>query len=155
MIFKGVLTALITPFSDSRIDVSALKKLIDNGSTNHIVYSNLAAICSTKDSFNYQIRLLNKSLEQNPSYAEAYNNRGNAKKNLGDYQGALSDYSKANKIQPRHASSYNNRGRVKYLIGDNQGACSDAKKAVSLGNEESKRILSTSIGDKICGSSRN
>ena len=51
-----------------------------------------------------------------------------------------------------YAKANNNRGRTKYLLGDNKGACSDAKKAASLGNEESKRILSGSIGAEICGS---
>ena len=38
---------------------------------------------------------LNKAIELNPNNANAYINRGNAKKKLQDYKGAIADYTKA------------------------------------------------------------
>ena len=96
-----------------------------------------------------------KSIEINPRYADAYINRGIAKDELKDYYGAIADYNKAIEINPRYAKAYNNRAQTKYILGDMKGSCTDAKKAASLGSEESKRILSGSIGAEICGSSRN
>ena len=97
----------------------------------------------------------NKAIEINPRDAEAYNNRGDAKADLKDFYGAIADFNKAIEINPRDAKAYNNRAQTKYMLGDMKGSCSDAKKAASLGSEESKRILSGSIGSEICGSSRN
>ncbi len=96
-----------------------------------------------------------KAIEINPRDAYAYINRGYAKDELKDYYGAISDYNKAIEINPRYADAYNNRAQTKYMLGDMKGSCRDAKKAASLGNKESKRILSGSIGAEICGSSRN
>ena len=96
-----------------------------------------------------------KAIEINLKGAKAYTNRGVSKDELNDYYGAISDYNKAIEINSKNDYAYNNRGRLKYLLGDNKGACKDTKKAASLGNEESIRILSGSIGAKICGSSRN
>ena len=84
-----------------------------------------------------------------------YYNLGIDKYDAGDYYGAIADYTKAIESNLKYAKAYNNRGRVKYLLGDNKGACKDAKKSASHGNEESKRILSGSIGSEICRSSIN
>lgn len=37
----------------------------------------------------------NQAIKIKSDYANAYNNRGNAKKNLGDKQGAINDYNQA------------------------------------------------------------
>ncbi|TRV45609.1 MAG: tetratricopeptide repeat protein, partial [Microcystis panniformis Mp_MB_F_20051200_S6D] len=37
----------------------------------------------------------NQAIKIKPDYADAYNNRGIAKKNLGDKQGAIADYNQA------------------------------------------------------------
>jgi tetratricopeptide (TPR) repeat protein len=58
----------------------------------------------------------------------------NAKKNLKDDYGAISDYTKAIGLDPDYAAAYNNRGVAKELIGDLNGACSDWKKAANLGH---------------------
>ena len=43
-------------------------------------------------------------------YADAYYNRGNAKRKSEDYQGAIADYTEAIEINPRHGDAYGNRG---------------------------------------------
>ena len=60
-----------------------------------------------------EIAELTKLIETNPQDADAYNNRGNAKDELKDYQGAIADYTKAIEINPQYAAAYNNRGLVK------------------------------------------
>ena len=62
----------------------------------------------------------NKAIEINPQYAEAFNNRGIVKYNLGDKQGAIKDYNKAIEINPQYADAFNNRGQCKDNLGDNR-----------------------------------
>ena len=60
-----------------------------------------------------------------PSYTKAYNNRGVVKDELKDYQGAISDYNEAIRIDPNHTKAYYNRGILKKELKDYQGAISD------------------------------
>ncbi len=51
----------------------------------------------------------------------AYNNRGVAKGELRDYDGAIADYTKAIEINPNYANAYYNRGIAKKALNDNNG----------------------------------
>jgi len=74
----------------------------------------------------------NQAINIKPDYADAYYNRGIAKKNLGDYQGAIADYNQAIKIKPDYADAYNNRGLAKYELGDYQGEIADYNQAINI-----------------------
>ena len=78
--------------------------------------------------------------------AEDYVDRGNAKSDLKDYQGAIADYNKAIEIDPQYAGAYANRGLVKNKIGDENGFCTDAKKAASLGYQSTAQWLNSAGG---------
>ena len=56
-------------------------------------------------------------LVSNLIHAEAYNNRGNAKVNLGQYFAAILDYDIAMILKPDDAEAYINRGNAKYKLG--------------------------------------
>ena len=75
-------------------------------------------------------------MEINPDSEEAYLNRGEAKHHLGNYLGAIADYTKALKINPDSIDAYINRGISKENQGDIKGACADWRKASSLGDKE-------------------
>ncbi len=64
--------------------------------------------------------------------ADDYIDAGIEKYKRGDYQGAITDYSKAIEIDPQYADAYINRGAAKGLSGDYEGACADFKRAPSL-----------------------
>ncbi len=66
--------------------------------------------------------------------AETYLNRGNAYSKKGQYDHAISDFTKAIEINPRYALAYNNRGIVMRKLGNIKMACSDAKRACELGD---------------------
>ena len=64
--------------------------------------------------------------------AEFYYKRAIKKHKKGDFYGAISDYSKAIKINPRYSKAYNNRGSSKSALKDNDGAIADYSKAIEI-----------------------
>ena len=64
--------------------------------------------------------------------ADAYYNRGNAKKKLQDYRGAIADFTIAIKLNPDDVDAYNNRGIAKKNLQDYRGAIADYNKAIEL-----------------------
>ncbi|WP_341531744.1 tetratricopeptide repeat protein (plasmid) [Nostoc sp. UHCC 0302] len=67
-----------------------------------------------------------------PKNSIAYNNRGLSRKEIRDYQGAISDYTKAIELDSSNARAYLNRGLVRVEMGDKKGAIADYKKGDSL-----------------------
>jgi len=72
------------------------------------------------------------AIRLNPQSASAYNNRGTARRSLGDLDGAIADFSRALELNPRHANAYNNRGLVRQARGDLIGAATDFEAALRL-----------------------
>ena len=64
--------------------------------------------------------------------AETYYNRGNTKHDIGFYQNAISDYSKAIRLKPDFAEAYNNRGRTKAELSEYFEAIADFNTAIKL-----------------------
>ena len=54
---------------------------------------------------------------------------------MGDYEGAIADYTKSIEANPKSSISYLNRGNSKFRKGDKKGACEDWTKAKELGDE--------------------
>ncbi|MFM7905252.1 MAG: tetratricopeptide repeat protein [Microcystis sp.] len=78
----------------------------------------------------------NQAINIKPDHANAYYNRGLAKSNLGDYQGAIADYNQAIKIKPDFANAYIFRGLAKKNLGDKQGAIADYNQAAQLYSQQ-------------------
>ena len=55
----------------------------------------------------------NEAIRLKPDYADAFNNRGIARKAKGDLEGALQDYNEAIRLKPDFAEAFNNRGNVR------------------------------------------
>ncbi len=115
---------------------------IAEGGSNQAAASDSADRRALKD----EIAELTKLIEINPKLAIAYFNRGNAKDELKDTQGAIADWGKAIDINPQYANAYVNRGLAKKKQGDLQGSCADYKKAVSLGNQAATQWLNSESG---------
>ncbi|MBW4480435.1 MAG: tetratricopeptide repeat protein [Tolypothrix brevis GSE-NOS-MK-07-07A] len=75
---------------------------------------------------------LNQAIRLNPNYAYAYNNRGIARKYLGDKQQALADYNTAIKINPNFAAAYYNRGVIHAEMGEKLLALADYNQAIKI-----------------------
>jgi tetratricopeptide (TPR) repeat protein len=63
-----------------------------------------------KSQYDQAISEYTKTLEINPKYVDAYNNRGIAYVDKGKYDQAFIDYNKAIEINPKYALAYYNRG---------------------------------------------
>jgi tetratricopeptide (TPR) repeat protein len=72
-------------------------------------------------------RLCQKSLQ--------YYSRGNCKKLLKDYKGAIADFTKAIKYNPNFAEAYFRRADIKTILNDNESASLDYVKAIELNPE--------------------
>ena len=83
----------------------------------------------------------NKAIEIDSNYAKAYNNRGNLKKDLKDYTGAISDYNKAIELNPKGKDAYRGRGIVKYHLGQKESGCLDFSKAGELGDKDAYSLI--------------
>lgn len=80
---------------------------------------------------NEKIELYTKVIELEPKNLDAYFYRGLAKNDLGDYSGAIVDYSKIIVLEP-DADTYYNRGNARYSLKDFEGAQEDYQSAYEL-----------------------
>lgn len=80
---------------------------------------------------NEKIELLTKVIALEPKNFDAYFYRGIAKNELGDYFGAILDYTKIIIYKP-DADTYYNRGNSKYSLEDFNGAKDDYENALKL-----------------------
>src|SRR5207244_2718255 len=75
---------------------------------------------------------INRALEMNPRYAEAYNNRGIVRQVMGDLAGALADFTSAVDIRPRYAEALTSRAAVRQASRDLVGALADFDRAIGI-----------------------
>jgi tetratricopeptide (TPR) repeat protein len=78
------------------------------------------------------IKDLNQAIQQNPSYALAYLNRGIVGKILGQNEQALEDYNQAIALEPWNSPFYINRARLLYAMGRLSEALGDLDEAIRL-----------------------
>ena len=82
----------------------------------------------------------------NAKSADFYFNSAYDKAEIGDHNGAISDYTKLIEINPNYAEAYLNRGRSYYSLNDEGSACKDFKKAVFLGHTSTEEWLNSEGG---------
>ncbi|MGD9106126.1 MAG: tetratricopeptide repeat protein [Desulfobacterales bacterium] len=75
---------------------------------------------------------LNQAIFINQENAEAYNDRGIAKMNLGQHEQAINDYNQSIKLDPNYAKAYNNRGIAKTNLGQHEQAINDYNQSIKL-----------------------
>jgi tetratricopeptide (TPR) repeat protein len=80
------------------------------------------------------VSYLQKAIHEDPGFAEAYNNRGNAYRDMKKYAMAMQDYNKSIGLNPNLEKTYNNRGNIYYDQRNYQMAIRDYDKAISLNN---------------------
>ena len=78
------------------------------------------------------VTYLEKAIQEKPNLAEAYNNRGNAYREMKQYALAMQDYNKAISLKPNLEKTFNNRGNIYFDQRNFQMAIEDYDKAISL-----------------------
>lgn len=78
------------------------------------------------------IEYLNNAIKLKPNYADAYNCRGIAYKDLRQYQLAIKDFNEAIRLKPDYAVFYNNRGLSYVSLRQYQLAIKDYNEAIRL-----------------------
>ena len=107
----------------------------------YFVYRGNAAL--NQQDYDHAIECYNRALalnpnlhsELNPRLAGAYNNRGLAYDNKGEYDQAIADYAKALELNPKLALAYNNRGNAHNNKGEYDQAIADYAKALELNQD--------------------
>jgi hypothetical protein len=79
-----------------------------------------------------KLRFYSEAIRLKPDYPAAFNNRGVARREMGDVDGALQDYSEAIRLKPDYAAAFNNRGIARHEKGDVEGAVSDFNEFILL-----------------------
>jgi len=83
------------------------------------------------------IEYLDQAIRLDPKYAYAYNNRGNAYKDLGQYKRAIEDYDQALRLDPKYAYAHYNRGNAYKKIGQHANVANDYNKYLQIhGNKD-------------------
>lgn len=101
-----------------------------------------------------------RAIELSPNYAEAYINRGIARRAKGELAGSIEDYEKAAAIEPKSvignrfvAEAYSNRGYIKFNAYDVDNAIKDFTTAIKINpdNEDHyfKRGLARLINEEL------
>ena len=84
---------------------------------------------------------LDRVIELQPSFAEAYFNRANVSAKLNDFKSAIVDYSRAISLNDRFAQAYYNRGLAKIYTGNTEGGIADLSKAGELGIYQAYSVI--------------
>ena len=85
-----------------------------------------------------------EAIKLNPKLAEAYNNRGTVKYELGQYSSAVEDYTAAIKLKLDYADALNNRGNAYAATKNFQNAAQDLKAALKLKNNSA--VIHNNLG---------
>ena len=89
-----------------------------------------------------------EAINLNSELAEAYNNRGVAYKDKGEFDAAIQDYNKAIDLNPENAEAYNNRGVAYKGKGEFDAAIQDYNKAIDLNPENAKAYNNRGVAYK-------
>ncbi len=73
-----------------------------------------------------------EAVQLHPHDIKVYINRGNARYQRKDYQGAIADYTQIISLEPKNPKGYANRGLARQNLGDQQGAIIDWQVALKL-----------------------
>ncbi|MBE9174221.1 tetratricopeptide repeat protein [Synechocystis salina LEGE 06155] len=85
-----------------------------------------------KKNYRGAIAIFTELILLDPTYADAYFNRGIARTRIADYQGAIEDHTQAIALNPQLAEAYKARGKIYWQLGDQSQAIADLEAALAL-----------------------
>jgi tetratricopeptide (TPR) repeat protein len=89
-----------------------------------------------------EINTLLQEIAVNPDDADSYKHRANTRYDLGDYQGAIADYTQAIQFNPQDAYAYYNRGNIRYDLEDYEGAIADYTQVIQINPQDADAYYS-------------
>jgi tetratricopeptide (TPR) repeat protein len=98
------------------------------------------ALLETKD-LPTAVVIYNRVLELDPTFAQAFTNRGNAYANLKQYVGAIADFDQAITLNPDYAQAFYNRAATYENMGNLAAARRDFGRAMALGDPYAEECL--------------
>jgi tetratricopeptide (TPR) repeat protein len=112
-------------------------------------YYNLANLkANVYKKYNEAIKLYTIAIEIEP-LSEAYNNRGIAKQDLNDINGAILDYQKAIELNPKNYIAYHNLAEIQLIKGLIDDAIINCTKSIQISNKYSDAYKTRSEAFKI------
>ncbi len=88
-----------------------------------------------------KIKFYTISIKLKPSFIDAYFNRAELYKELGEYNKSIADYNKILELNPKDKDCYNNRAIVYYLIKNYDKSLQDLDVLVSMDKHYKTYIL--------------
>lgn len=109
-----------------------------------------AALLDTSD-FALQSELIEKAIEINPEFAEAYNFKGNLLFNKQKYELALKNYTLATEFQKNYADAYYNRGNTYRAMMKLNEAIEDYNRAIGIDSSLTEPYINKGLALQIQG----
>ncbi|QNP29178.1 tetratricopeptide repeat protein [Cylindrospermopsis curvispora] len=125
------LAALNIKFGRLSMALAAINQAIKLQSMDTSLYSQKFYILLSLTMYQEAIQVMDQAILLNPHHG-FYINRGAARRELGDYKGAIDDYTQAIEISPELASVYYERGGARRELGDYKGAIDDYTQAIKI-----------------------
>jgi len=128
------LTALNIRFGRLSMALAATNQAIKLQPRDTSLYSQKFYILLSLAMYQEAVEIMDQAILLNPHHG-FYINRGAARRELGDYKGAIDDYTQAVKIAPESASVYYERGGARRELGDYKGAIDDYTQTIKISPE--------------------
>ena len=110
-----------------------------------------AVDAEARGEFKDAIKVYDAVIRLAPNFADAYINRGKARRKLGNLEGAIKDYNMAIRLGDDYAYVFFNRGYVKSNLGDKKGAIKDYDKAIRLDPAYGNALLNRGVAKSDLG----
>ena len=103
--------------------------------SNFLALNNLGMYYLASKQYSKSLRYFNSSINNNPNYSLAYNNRGSLKERMSLSEDALIDYNRAIEIDEKVDLYYYNRAVTKCELNNYTGAIDDLTKAIEINQQ--------------------
>lgn len=99
-------------------------------------YFRLGNLYDNTEQYTLAIEAFDQTVNLNPSYVAALNNRGNVYTDLGQYIQAIDDFDQAISLYPSVAEFFNNRGIAYFYLDDFTKAIADFNQAITVNPDD-------------------
>ena len=127
--YRGAALERIKNYDGARKDFKRLSKWNPQDPRPHF---KLGFLWSETEDYFHSIREYTKAIDLDPTYAVAYNNRGNSEYLVGEEKDAMRDFTAAANADTTYPDPWYNRGHLKMSVDDYHGAISDFSRAIAL-----------------------